>query len=236
MSDDLRSVPGVGPATAKKLIEAGIKTPAQLIEAGEVGAIAAGISKATAAKIVSGASTLSGAVKQVASKAKDAAESTASKDVAESTASKAKDVGVDRIQGQGRGRVDRIQGQGIQSQGQIRHEAHHRGSEGPHLAWPQSEGDPPAQSFEGMTQSRNALECMLSRAAAEVRTTDQSRGTTHEGSMQRGVVRASIARFQITSGSRCGPIVHGQGPSTSSAVTGNPTLEQKTAGRLMFEQ
>ena len=94
MSDDLRSVPGVGPATAKKLIEAGIKTPAQLIEAGEVGAIAAGISKATAAKIVSGASTLSGAVKQVASKAKDAAESTASKakDVAESTASKAKDV------------------------------------------------------------------------------------------------------------------------------------------------
>ena len=93
MSDDLRSVPGVGPATAKKLIEAGIKTPAQLIEAGEVGAIAAGISKATAAKIVSGASTLSGAVKQVASKAKDAAESTASKakDVAESTASKAKE-------------------------------------------------------------------------------------------------------------------------------------------------
>lgn len=94
MSDDLRSVPGVGPATAKKLIEAGIKTPAQLIEAGEVGAIAAGISKATAAKIVNGASTLSGAVKQVASKAKDVAESTASKakDVAESTASKAKDV------------------------------------------------------------------------------------------------------------------------------------------------
>ena len=94
MSDDLRSVPGVGPATAKKLIEAGIKTPAQLIEAGEVGAIAAGISKATAAKIVNGASSLSGAVKQVASKAKDVAESTASKakDVAESTASKAKDV------------------------------------------------------------------------------------------------------------------------------------------------
>ena len=93
MSDDLRSVPGVGPATAKKLIEAGIKTPAQLIEAGEVGAIAAGISKATAAKIVNGASTLSGAVKQVASKAKDVAESTASKakDVAESTASKAKE-------------------------------------------------------------------------------------------------------------------------------------------------
>ena len=94
MSDDLRSVPGVGPATAKKLIEAGIKTPAQLIEAGEVGAIAAGISQATAAKIVNGASTLSGPVKQVASKAKDVAESTASKakDVAESTASKAKDV------------------------------------------------------------------------------------------------------------------------------------------------
>ena len=94
MSDDLRSVPGVGPATEKKLIEAGIKTPAQLIEAGEVGAIIAGISKATAAKIVNGASTLSVAVKQVASKAKDVAESTASKakDVAESTASKAKDV------------------------------------------------------------------------------------------------------------------------------------------------
>ena len=93
MSDDLRSVPGVGPATEKKLIEAGIKTPAQLIEAGEVGAIAAGISKATAAKIVNGASTLSVAVKQVASKAKDVAESTASKakDVAESTASKAKE-------------------------------------------------------------------------------------------------------------------------------------------------
>ena len=98
MSDDLRSVPGVGPATAKKLIEAGIKTPAQLIEAGEVGAIAAGISKATAAKIVNGASSLSGAVKQVASKAKDVAESTASK--AKESKAKVKSVTKRTIEGQ----------------------------------------------------------------------------------------------------------------------------------------
>ena len=176
MSDDLRSVPGVGPATEKKLIEAGIKTPAQLIEAGEVGAIGAGISKATAAKIVNGASTLSVAVKQVASKAKDVAESTASKakDVAESTASKAKDVAS-------------------------------KAKESKSVTKRTIEGQK-GRTLRGLSLKeilaivrRNDAITKCSRVHVEpcqVRTTDQSRGTTHEGSMQ-GVVRASIARFQI---------------------------------------
>lgn len=93
--DTLTALPGIGAATAKKLINAKIDTVSKVASAGSKKLQDAGLSAAVAKKIGAAARVAdkaSGAVKKVASKAKTATKSTAKKSstVAKTAASKTK--------------------------------------------------------------------------------------------------------------------------------------------------
>ena len=67
-ANDLTELPGVGPSTAAKLTAAGLDSVERILDAGKEGLIAAGISAASAAKILAALAKESGA--KVASAAK----------------------------------------------------------------------------------------------------------------------------------------------------------------------
>lgn len=82
----LMALPGVGKATAQKLFDAGIKTPAGVNKAGEKGITKAGVSAAISKKLL--AAVVKKSAKKATSKAKTTAKKAASKTKA--AASKAK--------------------------------------------------------------------------------------------------------------------------------------------------
>ena len=86
----LMTLPGVGKATAKKLSDAGLKTPASIVKAGQKGLIKAGLNAVISKKLLS-AVTKKSSAKKAATKKPPAKKSAAKKVVskAKSTAKKA---------------------------------------------------------------------------------------------------------------------------------------------------
>jgi len=85
----LMALPGVGKATAKKLNDAGFKTAASIVKAGQKGLIKAGLSAVISKKLLS-AVTKKSPAKKAATKKPTAKKPTAKKSAAKKVVSKAK--------------------------------------------------------------------------------------------------------------------------------------------------